>query len=208
MKLQLALDVEKKKAFDLVKKTRKYIDIIELGTPLIKTNGLVSVKEFRKFRKPIMADLKTMDTGFYEAELAFKTGADISTVCACSDIDTIKGAIKAAKKYKKKILVDTINFKNFRKMKKIISLSPDYVCVHTGIDMQNKGKTPFKDLKKVSSLIKNSKNKKTKICVAGGLNENNISKLKDYSIEIVIVGGAITKSSNPEKTAKKIKELL
>ena len=116
MKLQLALDFDNKKdALKICKKVKKYVDIIELGTPLIKQEGLRVLRKFKKFKKLIVADLKTMDTGFFEAEMAFKSGADIATVCGCADESTIKGAIKAARKYKKKICVDLISVKNNKK---------------------------------------------------------------------------------------------
>lgn len=205
MKLQLALDLlDIKKALNICKKTSKYIDIIELGTPLIKQHGLPIIKKFKKFKKPIVADLKTMDTGFFEAQIAYKQGANISTVLAASDIPTIKGAIQASKKYKKKILVDLINIKNItKKAKEIKKLNPNYFCIHTGIDSQNQGKTPFKDLKLLSKIIN-----KNKIAIAGGINLENIDKIIKFNPEIIIVGGAITKAKKPKIIAKKLKEKI
>jgi len=208
MKLQIALDTDKKKALNLCKKTKDFIDIIELGTPLIKKYGLNTVKEFKEFKKIIFADLKTMDTGFLEAELAFKAGADISSVCGCASDMTIKGAIQAARKYKKEILVDLISVsqKSFKKRaKEILKFKPSYVCVHTGIDEQNQGKKPFQNLKKISKLLRKSK---IKIAVAGGLNFFNIKNAMKFSPDIIIVGSAITSSKNPEKIAKKLNELI
>ncbi len=207
MKLQLALDTaDLKKAKRICEKTKRHIDIIELGTPLIKANGLAVVKKFKKFRKPILADLKTMDTGFFEAELAFRAGADITTVCAAAGVETVKGALKAAKKYKKQVMVDLIGIKNrageAKKLMKL-KLKPDYVAVHTGIDMQNLGGNPLKDLKGVSKAV----NKKC-IAVAGGINQYSILKIRKYKPEIVVVGGAITKAKNPAKVAKSIKEKI
>jgi 3-hexulose-6-phosphate synthase len=203
MKIQLALDVGKKKALQICKKISKYVDIIELGTPLIKQEGLKIIKEFKKFRKPILADLKTMDVGFLEAEMAFKAGADITTVCGSADLPTIQGAIKAGKKYNKKVLVDLIGMKINKKTKQIKKLNPDYICVHTSIDTQKKGKTPLKNLKKISKIISNMK-----IAVAGGINLKNINSIIKYKPEIIIIGGAITKSKEPEEIIKKLKEKI
>ncbi len=200
MKLQLALDVDKKKALSICKKVSKFIDIIELGTPLIKQEGLKAVKEFKKFRKPLVADLKTMDTGFHEAELAFKAEADITTVCGCADDETIKGSIKAAKKYKKECLVDLISSKNVvKRAKQVNKLKPNYICVHTAIDVQDK-KDPFSNFKKVKKIVD------CKVSVAGGITPKTISKVKDA--DIVIVGGAITKAKNPIKVCKELRERI
>jgi len=203
MKLQIALDLTNKKdALTICKKINKNIDIIELGTPLIKQQGLKIIKSFKKFKKPLVADLKTMDVGFLEAELAFKAGADITTVCGCSDNETIKGAIKAAKKHKKKIYVDLISVKDTKKRaKEVLKLGANYVCIHTAIDAQKKGKSPLNDLKKISKITK-------KIAIAGGINKKNINKITKYKPEIIIVGSAITKSKNPQKITKTIKEKL
>ena len=205
MKLQLALDfADWKKAIKITKATKESIDIIELGTPLIKNKGLGIIKKFKKFKKPILADLKTLDTGFFEAEIAFKAGADIMTVSGYSDEATIKGAIKAARKYKKKVSVDLICIKDIEKeVNKLKKLRPDYICVHTGIDSQGKGETPLKNLKKVSKLLSHNR-----ISVAGGINIKSIEKIKKYNPEIVIVGSAITKARNPKEVALKLKKII
>jgi 3-hexulose-6-phosphate synthase len=205
MKLQIALDVNKKKALSISKKVIDYIDIIEIGTLLIKQEGFEIIKDFKKFKKPILADLKTMDTGFLEAETAFKAGADIVTICGCSNDVTIKQAIKATKKYKKKILVDTINVKDIKKRtKQLLKLKPDIIAVHLGIDLQKKGKTPLQLLKQIPEI----KNSKTKLAVAGGVNLKNIKEILKYGPDIIIIGSAITKSKNPEKIAKQLKESI
>lgn len=204
MKLQLALDTSLKKGLKICEKVKKHIDIIELGTPLIKAEGVKAVKKFKKFRKPIMADLKTMDTGFLEAEMAFKAGADLATVCAASSKNTIFGAVKAAKKYKKKIVVDFIGVRNMKKrLKEISHINADYFEIHTGIDLQKKGESPLVYLKKVIKIV-NSK----KISVAGGINLKSIDSFAKLKPAIIVVGSAITSSKNPGLTAKELKERI
>lgn len=206
MLLQLALDVtDKKKALRICEKVKDYIDIIELGTPFIKQHGLVNlVKDFKKFKKPIVADLKTMDTGYFEAELAFKAGADFSTVCASAYKDTVKGTIKAAKDYKRKSVVDLIGSKDAVKTtKEIIKYKPDYIAIHSGIDMQHAGLTPLKTLKELTKILKSSK-----IAIAGGINLNTIEDITKYKPGIIIVGGAITSAKNPLIVSKCIKEIM
>jgi len=206
MKLQLALDVtDKKKALTLCKKIKKHIDIIELGTPFIKIYGLNGlVKDFKKLKKPVLADLKTMDTGFFEAELAYKDEADYSTVCASAYIETIKGTISAAKKYKKKCLVDLIGIKEpVAKAREILKYKPDYIGIHSGIDMQHMGIKPLSTLVELSKVMPS-----TKIAVAGGINLETIESIAKYKPGIIIVGGAITQAKNPVAVAKKMKEMM
>jgi len=206
MLLQLALDVtDKKKAIELCRKVSKYIDIIELGTPFIKIYGLNNlVKDFKKLKKPILADLKTMDTGYFEAELAFLAGANYSSVCASAYKETVKGTINAGKKHKQKTLVDLIGVKDpIKATKEIIKEKPDYIGIHSGIDMQNCGLKPLNTLKRLSKIVDNKK-----IAVAGGINLNTIEDIAKYRPGIIIVGGAITKAKDPVMVAKKIKEIM
>ena len=143
-----------------------------------------------------------MDVGFLEAELAFKAGADITTVCACADNQTIKSAVKATRKYKKKIIADLISVKNpLKRAKQCLNLGVNLIGIHTAIDIQKTGKSPLTTLKKISKSIP-----KNKISIAGGINQKNIKQIKKYQPEIIVIGGAITKSKNPKQTAKKLKQ--
>jgi 3-hexulose-6-phosphate synthase len=143
-----------------------------------------------------------MDTGYHEAEIAFKQGADIVSICGNADNSTISQAVKAAKKYKRKIIVDMISVKNPKKrFNEIKNINFDYLLIHTGIDSQKKGRSPLNDLKKISKSIE-----REKIAVAGGINLKNISKIMKLTPEIIIIGGCITKSKDPKNTSRKLKE--
>ena len=110
--IQLALDsLDYDTTVNLAKVAHRYVDIIEIGTPCLKVNGLALVKDLKaRFpTKQILVDLKTMDAGYYEAEPFFAAGAAITTVLGTSDLDTIKGVIAVANKYGAKAQVDLIN---------------------------------------------------------------------------------------------------
>jgi hypothetical protein len=102
MKLQLAIDLlSVPDALSLLHKVAPYVDVIELGTPLIKQEGLSVVTDIKAAypEKLVFADMKTMDAGELEADLAFKAGADIMTVLGTAGDSTIAGAVKAGKKH-------------------------------------------------------------------------------------------------------------
>jgi len=206
MKLQLALDVlTSEKAIDLATKTRDYIDIIEIGTPLIKHEGIALVKKMRELfpEKEILVDLKTMDVGEYEADFCFKAGADIVTVLGVADIDTIFGTIKSAKAHHKKAIVDFINVSNKLELARDVeALGIDYIGVHSGIDQQNKGESPLVDLKMLSANIN------VPLIVAGGINLETVDEIAKESPEIIVVGGAITGSDNPQEAARQLSEKI
>src|SRR3989475_4867667 len=83
-------------------------DWLEAGTPLIKSEGIDVVRQLKKSfpGKTIVADLKTMDTGAFEVEIAAKAGADVVTVMGVTDDATILEAVKAARRYGAKIMGD------------------------------------------------------------------------------------------------------
>jgi 3-hexulose-6-phosphate synthase len=153
---QMALDsLDFDATVALAAKVAPHVDILEIGTPCIKHNGIKLLETLRaKFpNNKILVDLKTMDAGFYEAEPFYKAGADICTVLGTADIGTIKGVIDVANKYGKKAQVDLINVADKKaRTQEVAKLGAHIIGVHTGLDQQAAGQTPFADLAMVSSL--------------------------------------------------------
>lgn len=176
-------------------------DIIEVGTPSIKAFGLGIVKELHEKYpdKEILADMKCADTGFLEVEIAAKSGASIVTVLGGAPDETIIGAVEAGKKYKVKVMVDLLDVKG-KKMRsmRLGSLGVDYICLHTGIDEQNVGRDPLRYIRDVRRVTE------VPIAVAGGLDKFTVPKAIGNGAEIVIVGGAITKSKDPKAATEEI----
>ena len=153
--LQLALDfVDLHRAVKVAEEAlRGGVDWLEAGTPLIKSEGLNCVRELkRRFPGvPIVADMKTMDTGAVEVEAAAKAGADVVIVMGLADDSTIREAIEAAKRVGAKIMVDLMNVDDMpSRAVELERLGVDYVCVHVGIDQQMRGMKPLEVLKQWS----------------------------------------------------------
>jgi len=74
----------------------------------VKSEGVEAVRSLRKAfpEKTIVADLKIMDTGALEVEIAAKAGANVITVMGGTDDATITEAVKAARRYGAKIMID------------------------------------------------------------------------------------------------------
>jgi 3-hexulose-6-phosphate synthase len=205
--IQLALDsLDKEQTLKLAKLAAPYVDIIELGTPCIKYNGLDIVRAVRTQHrdKLVFADLKTMDAGYYEAEPFFKIGADITTVLGTADFGTIKGVIDVANKYGKEAQVDLINVEDKAAVaKEAARLGAHIIGIHTGIDQQLAGKTPFADLQALLSL-----GLKIKVSVAGGINQATVEQVAAVKPSIIVVGGAITGAKSPAEAARQISVLV
>jgi 3-hexulose-6-phosphate synthase len=201
-RLQVALDLTRlEEAMSIASEVAEYMDHLEAGTPLIKSEGMRCVEVLkREFgEKFIVADLKTMDTGFLEASLAFEAGADYSTVMAAADVGTVSGAIEAGRKYKRGVMVDLLGVADLVLAKELDRLGPDYFLIHSGIDMQHRGIMPFEPLRRLSEM-----GLKAKLGVAGGLNKDNISMLVGIKVDLIIVGGYITGADDPRGVAKEL----
>src|SRR5688572_25693820 len=121
------------------------VDWIEAGTPLIKSVGLDAVRALkREFPgKTIVADMKTMDTGAFETEVAAKAGADVIGILGAASDSTFREAAKAARKYGAKVYMDLISVKDkVARAKEAQALGVDYVCLHMGVDEQMEGAKP------------------------------------------------------------------
>lgn len=205
--IQAALDtLDFESTLKLAKDISPYVDIIELGTPCIKFNGICLLKEVKAAvpNCKVLADLKTMDAGLYEASPFYEAGADIVTVLGASDAGTIKGVVEASKSTKAQAQVDLINVKNKLETVAIAyELGAHIIGVHTGLDQQAKGQTPFEDLKKVQIMKVG-----LKISVAGGINKDTVRQAIDAGADIVVVGAAIYGAVDPVRAAAEIREAV
>jgi 3-hexulose-6-phosphate synthase len=189
----------------LAEKVAPHVDILEIGTPCIKHNGIELLKTLRaKFpNNKILVDLKTMDAGYYEAEPFFKAGADITTVLGCADLGTIKGVIDVANAYGKEAQVDLINVADkAERTREVVKLGAHIVGVHTGLDQQAAGQTPFADLNLIASLGLN-----VKISVAGGIKPATVQQVVKAGANIVVAGAAIYGAPDPAAAAAEITRL-
>src|SRR5260221_3088874 len=195
--IQLAIDtLTLSEAVALVEKVHPYIDLIEAGTPFIKRFGLDALKLFRQIApgKLIVADMKAMDAGAYEAAIAFEAGADIMTVLGCANDETILGALKEANKRNRLIAVDLIAVPNkLRRAQRLEHFGVHYICIHTGMDQQVLGATPLLDLKQIRLAVN------TPLVVAGGINIKNICAIAAPAPAVFVVRSPIT--SGPHSLA-------
>ncbi|HQN64946.1 MAG TPA: 3-hexulose-6-phosphate synthase, partial [Methylophilus sp.] len=203
---QMALDsLDFDATVALATKVAPHVDILEIGTPCIKHNGIELLKTLRaKFpNNKILVDLKTMDAGFYEAEPFYKAGADICTVLGTADIGTIKGVIDAANKYGKKAQIDLINVADKKaRTLEVAKLGAHIIGVHTGLDQQAAGQTPFADLAMVAGL-----NTGVDISVAGGVKAATAAQVRDAGATIIVAGAAIYGAADPAAAAKEITDI-
>jgi len=206
--IQAALDtLDYEHTIRLAQLISPYVDIIELGTPCVKVNGIRVVETVRAYSitRKVLADLKTMDAGLYEASPFFKVGADIVTVLGAADVGTISGVIEAAKLREGGMAqVDLISVPNkMEKAFQVAELGAHIIGVHTGLDAQARGQTPFEDLKAIVGL-----SLPVMVSVAGGINKDTVRQVIDAGADIVVVGAAIYGAADPVRAAAEIREAV
>ncbi|KQQ28546.1 MULTISPECIES: 3-hexulose-6-phosphate synthase [unclassified Frondihabitans] len=189
MKLQFAMDtLTTEAALELAAAAAPHVDILELGTPLIKSAGVSAITAIKEAHpdKIVFADLKTMDAGELEADVAFKAGADLVTVLGVAGDSTIAGAVAAAKKHGKGIVADLIGVKDkAARAKEVTELGVQFVEMHAGLDEQAEEGFTF------STLLDDGKASGVAFSVAGGINASTIKAVQESGAEVAVAGGAI-----------------
>ena len=207
MKLQAALDtLSLEECEKLLSETRGSIDIAEVGTPFVIEEGMRPVRVFKeKFPEiEVLADVKIMDAGEYEADKCFEAGADICTVLGVSNNATIEGVVRSAKRHGKKVMVDMIEVGDLAaRAQEIDAMGVDYICVHTAFDVQKTGKDPLDELRVLNRVIQNAKP-----AVAGGVKLSTIDAIVEEGAEVIVVGGFICNAEDRAATARELKTHL
>ncbi|MCJ2541241.1 MAG: orotidine 5'-phosphate decarboxylase, partial [Candidatus Thermoplasmatota archaeon] len=133
--------------------------------------------------KTIVADMKVMDTGAYEVEMAAKAGADVVHVLGAADDETIRDAVRAGRKYNVKVAVDLIGVPDrVARAKEVAGMGVHHVCVHVSIDKQMMGLDPIENVKEVAGAVE------VPVAVAGGVNSETAPAVVDAGATVVIVG--------------------
>lgn len=209
-KIQLALDtLDGIHALELARNCAPYVDILEAGTPLIKSVGIGIVSQMHAVfpDKLILADLKSSDVGAYEAEMAFKAGADIVTTQGITTRATILGVQQEADKWRKHAEVDMTGVKDpialaMELQKQGVSL----VLIHRSIDEELTAGALWDE--KARSMVQKLEESGLDVAIAGGLNAQVLPTLKNLKVYAIVVGRGITAASDPALAAKAIRELV
>jgi 3-hexulose-6-phosphate synthase/6-phospho-3-hexuloisomerase len=210
--LQVALDLESvDQALQIASEVAPFVDVLEAGTPLIKSEGIGVVQKLKNAHpdKLICADLKIADAGYLEVRMAAKSKANIVTVLADAYNITIVETLRAAHEFNVEIMADLImSRKPAKRLKEIIELNYKnkklhYSLVHSGLDRQESRHSPLLEIDSVANI-----QNRPKLAIAGGITQSDIPKLKSYPIDIIIIGGAITRAATPIKVAEEIRKLI
>lgn len=184
---------------------RAGVDWLEAGTPLIIAEGMHGVRALRKRfpNVPIVADLKTMDGGWLEAELMAKAGATHVVVMARAHVETIKCVVKAGRDMGVKVMGDNLACPDMVAGAKLIEdLGCDYVIHHIGFDERRgiaaQGRrmpSPLDQLRDVVNAVK------VPVQAVGGLSIEQAVRTPEYGAPLVVLGAPLTIDADAFKTA-------
>ncbi|MBS7643008.1 bifunctional 5,6,7,8-tetrahydromethanopterin hydro-lyase/3-hexulose-6-phosphate synthase [Candidatus Bathyarchaeota archaeon] len=207
--LQIALDIPD------IEKTKKIISelppsdriILEAGTPLIKKYGLKIIHDLRENAKDIfiVADLKTLDVGQVEVDLAYEETADAVVASGLASKETLDKFIYEAKRLGIYSIIDMMDVVDPLQVLKSIKELPEVVILHRGIDEEHGGKTRWELIKEIKETFKD---KKLLFAVAGGIDPKTAPLALKNGADILIVGRYITQSKDPKRAAREFLELM
>ncbi|MCW3985140.1 MAG: bifunctional 5,6,7,8-tetrahydromethanopterin hydro-lyase/3-hexulose-6-phosphate synthase [Candidatus Bathyarchaeota archaeon] len=180
--------------------------ILEVGTPLLKKYGVKAIQDLREVARDvfIIADLKTLDVGKVEVDLAFEETADAVVVAGVAAKETLDGFIYEAKKLGIYAVVDMMNIDDPVKTLKTLKDMPDIVILHRGIDMET-GRTL--GLERIKELKQAFADKKFLVAVAGGIIPETAKEALAKGADILIVGRYITQSKDVKRAVREFLEL-
>ncbi len=201
--LQISLDVPE------LERTKKVIAqlpgsdriILEVGTPLIKRYGTKVINELREVAKDMffIADLKTLDVGKVEVDLAYDETADAVIAAGLAPTATLDSFIHEAKRLSIYAVVDTLGLEDPLKKLKSLKEFPDIVILHRGIDEES-GRSH--GLEFIPVLRETFKDKKFLIAVAGGIVPETAKEALQKGADIIIVGRYVTQSKDVERSVR------
>ncbi len=205
--VQISLDLtDIKEALETAEMAlRAGVDWLEAGTPLILAEGLHGVRALReRFPEvPIVADLKTMDGGYLEAEMMARAGATHVVVMARAHEETMKCVVQAGRDHGVKVMGDNLGCPDMVAGAKLLEdLGCDFVIHHIGYDERRgiaaRGETmpsPLDQLREIVDAVD------VPVQAVGGLSLEQAVRTPEYGAPLVVIGAPLAVDADSFRTA-------
>ena len=205
--VQISLDlIDLDEAIETAHMARRAgVDWLEAGTPLILAKGLDAVTRLREEfpEVPIVADLKTMDGGYLEAEMMAKAGASHVVVMSQAHEETIRCVVKAGRDYNVGVMGDNLGSADMvAGAKRLEELGCDFVIHHIGYDERRgiaargeRAPNPLDQLREVVDAVD------VPVQAVGGLSLEQAIETPSYGAPLVVLGAPLVIDSERFQTA-------
>jgi 3-hexulose-6-phosphate synthase len=184
---------------------RAGVDWLEAGTPLILAEGLHGVRALRERfpDTPIVADLKTMDGGYLEAEMMAKAGATHVVVMARAHGETMKCVVQAGRDHGIGVMGDNLGCPDMVEGAKLLEdLGCDFVIHHIGYDERRgiaaRGErmpSPLDQLREVVDAVS------VPVQAVGGLSLEQAVRTPEFGAPLVVIGAPLAVDADSFRTA-------
>ena len=184
---------------------RAGVDWLEAGTPFILAEGLHGVRALREAFPgvPIVADLKTMDGGYLEAEMMAKAGATHVVVMSRAHEETLKCVVKAGRDFGVKVMGDNLGEPDMvAGARRIEDLGCDFVIHHIGYDERRgiaasgrRMPSPLDQLREVVAAVS------VPVQAVGGLTLEQAVRTPEYGAPLVVIGAPLAVDADSFRTA-------
>ncbi len=208
--LQIALDtLTIEEAIENVEKIKEYIDVIEVGTILISSQGKKAIKTIKERfpDKIIVADGKIADAGRVFGKMFFENGCDYTTAICAAETATIKTIMDVAEEFgpSKEVQVELTSHFTWEQVEEWKKIGVQQVVYHRSRDAQASGVNwTQKDI----DIIEKFNELGFKVTITGGISLEDIEFFKGINVYIFIVGRSIRDAENPALEAKKFKDKI
>jgi len=194
--LQIALNSTLDEARAIIAQIPEHPRIIfEAGTPLIKQHGMDAIGVIRTLVGPnhyIVADLKTMDRGETEVDMAARAGANGVIALGSAPIETLNAFIAACDARGLDAMIDMMNIEFPIQIIAQLKKRPRVVVLHRGVDEEafNKEKAiPYSQIQRLKGAYD------MMIAIAGGDSLREVQRSFFNNADIVIVWKSFYTSS-------------
>jgi len=181
------------------------VDWLEAGTPLIIAEGMHGVRELRAAfpNTPIVADLKTMDGGWLEAELMAKAGASMVVVMGQAHIETVELVVRAGKDFGVKVMGDNLGMPDpVAGAQLLAEAGCDYIIHHIAFDLRTlwkeRGRAVPSPLDRLRSIV-DAVDKPVQ--AVGGLSIEQAIETPKYGAPLVVIGAPLAIDASSFRTA-------
>ncbi len=187
--------------------------ILEVGTPLLKKEGIDIIKKLREIAPEafIVADLKTLDVGKLEVDFAFDATADAAVCSGLANASSIDKFILEAQRVGIYAFLDMMEVSNVTAKLNKIKEIPDVIILHKGIDTEATKVDPkvrWEPIRQIKDYYKDKKlisgKDRVLVAVAGGITADTAQYPLSMGADIIIVGRYITSAKDPERATRNL----